>query len=549
MREVLAELWKRQRQELIRSMLAGAAFGICELFALASLLLLLTRLGLPAKDMFPFGLGSHLPGWPTALVLFGIVVFIQSALSHVSAQKAFDIGLRFTQSLRRDLAAEFGAMPMPRLRRHNSSDISRMLTDDSARAGLAAQCAVGLSIQCLLCTVYFVAAFLISPAASVGTAVVVSTFVLISRNQRLPKLILQSRAALKRLNEDAFDFATGLQNARAHGLMDRMGQRLMNTSEQSLEIQRQHQAGSSRSNKYQQLAIVGLFMVLVAAIQSASGGGSSPLLPLAVLYLRLAPRIQSLRHQRMLLENSVASVAAIRAQLKGNREDLHEAQSHFGSNISVRDLRFEYEPGQAALTIVDVDIEAGAWVAIVGASGAGKSTFLRLLTGVEKPTTGQILVEGLPLQSGSIRQWQSQLSYVDQSPVFLHGSISENLFSQMTDEGRPVDTEVNEILRVCGLEPLIKSLPVGLETKLDGTSSCLSGGQRQRLAIARAIARKPKLLLLDEAANALDEAAENSLMLAVRAFLPGTTILSISHRVSSTQLAQRIIVVKGPERV
>ena len=286
-------------------------------------------------------------------------------------------------------------------------------------------------------------------------------------------------------------------------------------------------------------------MVLVAAIQSASGGGSNPLLPLAVLYLRLAPRIQSLQQQRMLLENSVAAVAAIRMQLKGNREVLHEAQPHFWGNICVRGLRFDYEPGQPALTITDAVIEAGAWVAIAGDSGAGKSTFLRLLTGVEKPTTGQILVEGLPLHSGSIRHWQGQLSYVDQSPAFLHGSISENLCSHLRDDSHPVDAKVDELLSVCGLGPLIKSLPLGLETKLDGTSSCLSGGQRQRLAIARAIARKPKLLLLDEAASALDEAAENALMLAVRAYLPGTTILSISHRASSMQLAQRIIVVKG----
>ncbi|HKU67171.1 MAG TPA: NHLP bacteriocin export ABC transporter permease/ATPase subunit [Candidatus Baltobacteraceae bacterium] len=208
--------------------------------------------------------------------------------------------------------------------------------------------------------------------------------------------------------------------------------------------------------------------------------------------------------------------------------------------IELRDLSFRYEnaPGRT-LDRLDLKIEPGAFVAIVGPSGSGKSTLFRLLLGFEKPNHGSVLYDSHDLNSVDLAAVRRQIGSVLQSTGALQGTIFENIAGAryITHD------QAWEALRRVGIADDIKQLPMQLETYLGSDGGGLSTGQRQRIAIARAIATSPRILLLDEATSALDNETQAIVMKTLER-LDATRVV-IAHRLSTIQNADRIVVIEG----
>jgi len=193
------------------------------------------------------------------------------------------------------------------------------------------------------------------------------------------------------------------------------------------------------------------------------------------------------------------------------------------------------------LTDLRLDVRAGETIALVGASGAGKSTVLNLVIGFNRPTEGRVLIDGVPMDELDMTSFRKQIAVVHQSTVLFSGSIRENI-----TYGLPTVSEerLREVVRLTHLEDVVAQLPEGLDAKVGEHGSRLSGGQKQRIAIARALIREPKVILLDEATSALDNESEYYVQQAMKQLTEGRTTFIVAHRLSTIRDADRIVVMK-----
>jgi ABC-type multidrug transport system fused ATPase/permease subunit len=189
-----------------------------------------------------------------------------------------------------------------------------------------------------------------------------------------------------------------------------------------------------------------------------------------------------------------------------------------------------------------LDIRPGEQVALVGASGAGKSTVAALLLRFREPTAGDLMIDGKPIASFPLTAYRNRLAYVPQEVILFGGDIRENI-----GYGRPgaSDAEIEDAARRAHALDFIRGFPEGFGTRVGERGVQLSGGQRQRIAIARAILRNPDLLVLDEATSALDTASEFEVQAALHELMRGRTSLVIAHRLSTVRAADRIAVLEA----
>jgi ABC-type multidrug transport system fused ATPase/permease subunit len=294
----------------------------------------------------------------------------------------------------------------------------------------------------------------------------------------------------------------------------------------------------------------------LAAIQFVTGGRDS--LAGLVLFAGLAFRsLPSL--SRILAHFGVATFSHVSArQVEQARAELVRALDAapapetaavctFEHSLELEAVCFAY-PGHPTrvpvLRGVSLRIAFGEYVGLVGESGSGKSTLLDLLVGLQQPTSGRITVDGVDLRAIP-SAWRQLVGYVPQQPFILDTTVLGNVAF-----GEPVDEDVDrdrvwEALRTANLTDVVRALPRGLDTNLGERGMRLSGGQRQRLGIARAMYRRPRLLVLDEATAAVDIETEREILRAIEALAGQITIVAVTHRTHSLDRCDRVLRVDG----
>ncbi|WP_310829520.1 ABC transporter ATP-binding protein [Paenibacillus pedocola] len=223
----------------------------------------------------------------------------------------------------------------------------------------------------------------------------------------------------------------------------------------------------------------------------------------------------------------------------------------YQGTAAVDSLRGAYEFRQVQFSYKDTDkhvlkdfnltVRPGECIALVGESGAGKSTVLNMVVGFYRPTGGMILVDGRPLDELDMRMYRQKLAVVPQSTVLFSGTIRSNITFGLTDVP---DSKLEEVIRLANLQDVISQMPQGIDTLIGEHGGKLSGGQRQRIAIARAMIRDPEIILLDEATSALDNISEFIVQKAMRELMRGRTTFIVAHRLSTIRDADRIVVMK-----
>lgn len=215
--------------------------------------------------------------------------------------------------------------------------------------------------------------------------------------------------------------------------------------------------------------------------------------------------------------------------------------SHFES-LTFENVTFAYEPGKPVLKNIDLHVQAGQTIALVGESGGGKSTLVDLIPRFLDPVEGRILLNGDDLKTVSFKGLHSLMAIVTQDTVLFDASIRENILLGRLNAS---DEDVQKALEAANLKAFIDSLENGLDTRVGPRGAMLSGGQKQRIAIARAFLKNAPLLILDEATSALDNESEAAVQDAMINIMKGKTVIVIAHRLSTVRFADRILVVEG----
>ncbi len=230
------------------------------------------------------------------------------------------------------------------------------------------------------------------------------------------------------------------------------------------------------------------------------------------------------------LRETIERAEAHREELGGGREPRLER------GVELRDVWLRYDD-RDVLASLSLEIPARSITAIVGASGAGKTTLVDLVTGLVRPDAGEIRVDGVPLAELDLRRWRQLLGYVPQEMLMLHDTIRANV---TLDDPALSDADVVQALRDAGAWEFVAELPDGLDSSVGERGALLSGGQRQRIAIARAVAHRPRLLIFDEATASLDPETEAAVWATVEKLKSDAAVVAISHQPAVTQVADRI---------
>jgi ATP-binding cassette subfamily B protein len=222
------------------------------------------------------------------------------------------------------------------------------------------------------------------------------------------------------------------------------------------------------------------------------------------------------------------------------RDANHAAFTGLQRAIELRDVSFRYGLRNNVLDNVNLKIPVGQTVAFVGESGSGKSTLLNLLLGFYQPTGGRILIDGVDLGDFDLASLRDRIGLVSQDPYIFNGTVRANIALSWPEA--PLE-DVTAAARAAGLDEFIASLPDRYATRIGERGVDLSGGQRQRLAIARAVLRRPEILVFDEATSHLDTATERAIQQSLRSQLVGKTVVLVAHRLNTIRHADVIYVL------
>ncbi|KIM55448.1 hypothetical protein SCLCIDRAFT_30386 [Scleroderma citrinum Foug A] len=250
--------------------------------------------------------------------------------------------------------------------------------------------------------------------------------------------------------------------------------------------------------------------------------------------------------------NSAASMIKLFDTVPEIESDSPDGKTFAGisvkGQIRLENVHFRYptRPTVRVLRGLDLTVEPGTFIALVGASGCGKSTVIQLIERFYDPLVGQVFLDDQPISEYNIQEYRKQIALVSQEPTLYAGSIRFNILLGATKPTSEVtQEEIEAACQEANILDFIQSLPNGFETEVGGKGSQLSGGQKQRIAIARALLRRPKVLLLDEATSALDSNSEKIVQEALDKAAKGRTTIAIAHRLSTIQNADRIYFLKG----
>jgi ABC-type multidrug transport system fused ATPase/permease subunit len=301
------------------------------------------------------------------------------------------------------------------------------------------------------------------------------------------------------------------------------------------------------------LEVVGAVMLIGVSLGAVwSGAARTDVATLLALYavvaVRAIPIVGKLVTSVAVVASSLPTVAELRAfaaKLPPPLEPDAAASRHLGAweRLELRNVTYSY-PGASARALgpVDLVVERGRRLGIVGASGAGKSTLVDVIVGLLRPSAGAMSIDGQPVDEATRIAWRIRIGYVSQTPFMLDGTMAENI---EFGAARTPDYKARcrQAAEMAGLGELIANLPAGLATPLGDRGAKLSGGQRQRVAIARALYRNADLLVLDEASSALDSVTEREITEAIASLRGKLTIVVVAHRLSTTIDADTILVM------
>lgn len=288
------------------------------------------------------------------------------------------------------------------------------------------------------------------------------------------------------------------------------------------------------------LSIIVFILVAVLAIPTAE------LLILLFLFVRIIPIFSTIQRSYQYFINMLPAYKTVTEMEK---ECLNQAEFEtkikeivFKNSVTFKEVNFSYGPDKFSIDNLNLDIKSGKTTALVGLSGAGKSTVVDMVMGLLMPDGGDVLIDGKPFTKEYVSAWRGKIGYVAQETFLFNDTIRNNLLVASPDADEEM---LLESLKLTSADEFVSKLPDGLDTLVGDRGILLSGGERQRLALARALLREPSLLILDEATSNLDSENERRILNAIEDLHGEMTILVIAHRLSTIRKADYIYLMEN----
>jgi ATP-binding cassette subfamily C protein len=520
--------------------------------------------------------GLH-PSLLLLLMVFAGLVGARSLLGRWQIVAMCSVQQNFGARLRQRLYHAIANANWLALSRMRSSDLTHALTAEIDRIEVATFEVLSLASTMLLFLLYFGIALAVSApmtALALGCAIILAAL-LRGRTALLRGAGAELSERTKGLYGATVEHLQSLKAAKMYGVQERNAESYATLSREvaraNVDIERQQAATSSL---FEIGSVVILAAVLYVSIRVLGVEPFAVLLLLA-MFARVMPRViqchylyQECMHALPAFENVIG--------LAGRCEAVAEPASapaqalELGNSLRLEGVSFSYQradgampagqpdqsgqsdqtsarsPDQAGPTLavhdLDLAVPVGEVVALVGPSGAGKSTIADLMTGLLAPDSGRVTVDGVTLDETRARAWRERIGYVSQDIYLFHDTVRANLRWARPDAS---EAQMREALGLAAAEQFVDALAAGLDTVIGERGASISHGERQRIALARALLRRPRLLILDEATNSLDAHNEQRILDAIERLRGDLTIVMIAHRIAAVRRADRIYVVEG----
>lgn len=556
-------LVSRYRRAMFVSFAASLIAALTEGFTLAFLALALEVLGsgsMSATAARAVDIGSSLGldrdgsflllvgGAISMQVLHSVLVFV-SDVAHASLQSNVE------RSARERIFDRFMSTNYGDARARRVGDLSSYM-DQVNFLGLALQRVHMITSQLLLLVVYMSLLLWFSWVATLTTigAMFILTLLIRRLVRRVRAEALEFKTTLVNVNSQTIEFLNGLRVIFSFGRENYAKQRVGIAIDRCSQARRRGliwQASIAPVIESVSICVIGGVLIGGFALYGSSDRAKLVELASFVLVIfRSAPRLSMLNkswgqmtHYLTFFERAAEILGKPIEPRAGGESRPFEG---LRDKIEFSHVTLVY-PGTETPAVNDLQFELrrGKMVALVGESGAGKTTIADLLLGLYQPTSGTILIDGVPLPSLDWDHWRSRLGVVNQDTFLLDGTIRENIAFGKLDA---TDEEIEAAARTAHAHDFITQLDTGYDTRLGEQGYRLSGGQRQRLAIARAVLRDPQILILDEATSDLDSQSEALIQESMMKLRENRTVLVIAHRLSTIAAADEILVL-GEGRV
>lgn len=396
---------------------------------------------------------------------------------------------------------------------------------------------------------YLIFSFAISFRLTLITSVIsVALFFLLRKHKVL--LIGESQFLLNRRMQEALaQFLEGVKLAKSYNQIDQYSAYFLDLNRQGQSSQLAFTQNQSWIQFLFRVSSGFIFGGIVFVSVRFLHVNLVSMLALLAVFSRLLPKVSSLQQNYLRIMNIVPVFSQSQRMLQDfvqNQEVLDRNESIiFEKEISLKQVSYAHQD-VVTLKSISCIISANTTTAIVGVSGAGKSTLADVLLGLLMPQSGQVFVDGRELDMVVLYAWRNYVSYVPQETTLFHESIRANLLWAVPEA---TDEAIWECLRLAAADEFVSKLPEQLESVIGDRGIHLSGGERQRLALARALLRRPKVLVLDEATSALDTQNEELIYGTLKALHGTMTIIVIAHRFSTIRGADQVLVLEAGQLV
>ena len=482
-------------------------------------------------------------------LLLGLVL-VQALCSYFMDYQGHAIGARMERDMRAQLFAHCQRLSFSYFDSHPIGDLMSRLTNDSLSL---AEFFHHVPEDVLVNSIKFVGASLILWHIHWQMTLVILCFLpfmlayTLYFNKKMAAALEQGREDMGEINAQAEDTLSAIRMVQSFGNEAVEAQKFHVRNEKFLESRKRGYKGEALCYGGMDAfsSLIPIAVVVVGGLSILQGSLALSELVVFLLYVSYFTQpIQSLVNTSWLIQEGRTGFARYMEILETQPEvaDLPGAQElpPVKGDIQFSHVTFRYGEGDAVFRDLNLTIRAGEYVALVGASGVGKTTLCSLIPRFYDVEAGEITVDGVPIRQATLRSLRGSVGLVQQDVALFTGSVTENIAY-----GRPGATfqQVREAARKAGAEEFIQKLPQGYDTDIGPRGVKLSGGQRQRLSIARAFLKDPPILILDEATSALDSQSELVVQRSLEDLARHRTTLVIAHRLSTIQGAQRIVVL------
>ncbi|OBQ67643.1 ABC transporter ATP-binding protein [Mesorhizobium erdmanii] len=484
--------------------------------------------------------------------LVGLVA-VQAAFNRFKSVYMARLLFDFINRLRINLFESIGKARWGVFSRMRSSDLDHALTGDIDRVQGAAFSLLMLVQIAVLLVGYLVISMFISPVMTVF-AIVIGIVMFIALQPFRARATAFGRV-LTSNRQDQYrtvsEFLGGIKVAKSLNVEASYFAQLQATLEKmkadNIDYVRNSSIGTA---VFQVASVVGLSLFIYVALVRFNLL-LAEIVVLLLVFMRIAPRFMDMQTQaQQVLINLPAYTAmrSLQARFDAEREPGHAEAGDAGklpldTGLNIRGVSFGYEDGTGKAVVSDITfgLPAGKVTALIGPSGSGKSTIADMLLGLLEPTDGKILVDGVEIDASNRRRWRDQVAYVPQDVFLLHDTIAANLRLAAPQAS---DDALWAALRAAHAGEFVERLDQRLDTIVGDRGVRLSGGERQRIALARALLRKPSLLILDEATSALDWQNQSLIARSIDGLRGAMTILTIAHRPSMIAFADWVVAME-----